>query len=350
MCASPAGVQIDTTFIWFSVSVPVLSVQMKVVAPSVSTDSSRRTRAFCPAIRCAPMASDRVTVGSSPSGTSATVTPIPKMNPSEAGTPRASIRAKNPTPTAPAMIAIIRTRCAMSRSSGVAGRGCWVSLAIPPSRVRAPVAATCAVTRPWTRKQPAKTSSPAVASRGALSPVSVEVSTRADWASRHVMSAVIRSPATSMTTSPGTIRSAVTCCSWPSRRTVAYTGSRSRRPAAACSARFSCTNANTPLTSTTATMAAPRAGIPPTSARAAATQSSSAKKCTNCLVRRRQTGTCSVRGSTFGPTRVRRSAAWALVSPGVRAGAVALTQSTLLPRGLLLQGPDGPPVRGSRAR
>ena len=101
-----------TTFIWFSVSVPVLSVQMNVVAPRVSTDSSRRTSAFCPAIRWAPIASDRVTVGSSPSGTSATVTPIPKMNPSEAGTPRASIRAKNTTPTAPAMIAIIRTRCA----------------------------------------------------------------------------------------------------------------------------------------------------------------------------------------------------------------------------------------------
>ena len=114
---------------------------MKVVAPRVSTDSSLRTSAFCPAIRCAPMASDRVTVGSSPSGTSATVTPIPKMNPSEAGTPRASIRAKNATPTAPAMSAIIRTRCPMSRSSGVAGRGCCVSLAMPPSRVDAPVAA-----------------------------------------------------------------------------------------------------------------------------------------------------------------------------------------------------------------
>ena len=108
ICASPWGVQTATTFIWFSVRVPVLSVQMKVVAPRVSTDSSRRTSAFCPAIRWAPIASERVTVGSNPSGTSATVTPIPKMNPSEAGTPRASIRAKKTTPTAPAMSAMIR--------------------------------------------------------------------------------------------------------------------------------------------------------------------------------------------------------------------------------------------------
>ena len=76
-------------------------------------------------------------------------------------------------------------------------------------------------------------------------------------------------------------------------------------------------------------MAAPRAGIPPTSASAAATQSSSAKKCTNCFVRRRQTGTRSARGSTLGPTWARASAACALLSPWI--GAIAVTQPTLLP-------------------
>lgn len=38
--AEPSGVQTATTLIRFSVSVPVLSAQMNVVAPSVSTDSS----------------------------------------------------------------------------------------------------------------------------------------------------------------------------------------------------------------------------------------------------------------------------------------------------------------------
>ena len=46
------------TVISFSVSVPVLSVQMTVVSPSVSTDESRRTSAFRFAMRCVATASD----------------------------------------------------------------------------------------------------------------------------------------------------------------------------------------------------------------------------------------------------------------------------------------------------
>ena len=67
----------STTLIRFWVRVPVLSVQMKVVAPSVSTASRRRTSALRAAMVWAPRASDRVTVGSRPSGTSATATPTP---------------------------------------------------------------------------------------------------------------------------------------------------------------------------------------------------------------------------------------------------------------------------------
>ena len=55
---------------------------MKVVEPSVSTASRRRTSACFPAIRWAARARDSVTVGSSPSGTSATVTPTANRNPS----------------------------------------------------------------------------------------------------------------------------------------------------------------------------------------------------------------------------------------------------------------------------
>ena len=105
----PTGVQTSTTAISLRVSVPVLSVQMKVVEPSVSTDSRRRTRAFRRAIRCAPTASESVTVGSSPSGTRATVTPMAKRNPSPAGRPSASAMAKNTTPTPTAMSATTRT-------------------------------------------------------------------------------------------------------------------------------------------------------------------------------------------------------------------------------------------------
>ncbi len=49
---SPSSVQTRWTVIWFSVSVPVLSVQMTVVSPRVSTAESRRTSALRRAIRC----------------------------------------------------------------------------------------------------------------------------------------------------------------------------------------------------------------------------------------------------------------------------------------------------------
>ena len=71
MDALPCGVQASVTDISLRVSVPVLSVQMKVVEPSVSTDSRRRTSAPRAAILWAPIARDRLTVGSRPSGTRA---------------------------------------------------------------------------------------------------------------------------------------------------------------------------------------------------------------------------------------------------------------------------------------
>ena len=74
--AVPTGVHAATTCISLRVRVPVLSVQTNVIDPRVSTASSRRTSAWRRAMRCAPIASDSVTVGRRPSGTSATVTPI----------------------------------------------------------------------------------------------------------------------------------------------------------------------------------------------------------------------------------------------------------------------------------
>ena len=64
------------TVISFWVRVPVLSVQMTVHEPRVSTDDRRLIRAWRPAIRCTPMARERVTVGSIPSGTKATIMPM----------------------------------------------------------------------------------------------------------------------------------------------------------------------------------------------------------------------------------------------------------------------------------
>ena len=58
-----------------AVSVPVLSVQMIVVEPRVSTELKRLMSAFAAAMRCTPIASETDITAGSPSGTRATITP-----------------------------------------------------------------------------------------------------------------------------------------------------------------------------------------------------------------------------------------------------------------------------------
>jgi hypothetical protein len=65
-----------TAVISFLVSVPVLSEQITVTEPSVSTAGSRRTMAaFLRAMTRVPMASTMVTIAGSPSGMAATAKP-----------------------------------------------------------------------------------------------------------------------------------------------------------------------------------------------------------------------------------------------------------------------------------
>ncbi|EXI73055.1 MAG: hypothetical protein AW07_02987 [Candidatus Accumulibacter sp. SK-11] len=77
------------TDIRFCVNVPVLSLQITVVEPSVSTAGRWRTSALRLAIRWVAMASDRVTVGRSPSGTLATMMPMANSRFSHVGSPMA---------------------------------------------------------------------------------------------------------------------------------------------------------------------------------------------------------------------------------------------------------------------
>ena len=76
----PPRSRIVVTRIRFSVSVPVLSVQITVVEPSVSTALSRLTTAPRRASSRTPTASASVIVGSRPSGTLATSRPMAKVN------------------------------------------------------------------------------------------------------------------------------------------------------------------------------------------------------------------------------------------------------------------------------
>ena len=71
--SSRPGNAVSATLIWFLVSVPVLSVQITVVAPIVSVACILRTRLFVLSILLMLIASDSVTDIGSPSGTATTM-------------------------------------------------------------------------------------------------------------------------------------------------------------------------------------------------------------------------------------------------------------------------------------
>jgi len=71
----PAEVHNALGLMWFSVNVPVLSVQITSVEPSVSTAERRLTTAPRRARSRTPMANAKVMTGSSPSGTLPAISP-----------------------------------------------------------------------------------------------------------------------------------------------------------------------------------------------------------------------------------------------------------------------------------
>ena len=89
------ALQIPVTRMRFSVSVPVLSVQITSVEPSVSTALSRLTTAPRRARLATPPASARVITGSRPSGTLPTISPIARTSASANGEARAEGRERD---------------------------------------------------------------------------------------------------------------------------------------------------------------------------------------------------------------------------------------------------------------
>ena len=84
----PSGNTTATTVISFFVSVPVLSVQITLVDPNVSTAASRRTTAPRRAIRCTPTANAIVIATGNPSGTIETIWLIATIKIVSNGMPR----------------------------------------------------------------------------------------------------------------------------------------------------------------------------------------------------------------------------------------------------------------------
>ena len=297
------GSQICSTSMRLPVRVPVLSLQITLTDPSVSTADSRRTRAWQRAIRCTLNASARVTVGSRPSGTFATRIPIANTRLSSGPMPTNSrLRQKATVPIDREITVIVCTMRPTCCSSVLAVRSVpaarWATW---PNSVSAPVAYTKASPRPEATLQPASTrvirswmgmagpfSTPlgsaasglAWRAAGCDSPVSTERSTTRPWASLSRQSAGIRSPSSSWMRSPGTSTSASRQRSSPSRHTCTCRGSARVSAPRVRSAWNSCQKENRPLISTTDQIAQPSCGVRATKARPPATHSSRAMKCT----------------------------------------------------------------------
>jgi hypothetical protein len=155
MGSPPAEIPVTTMRFW--VSVPVLSEQITVAQPSVSTLARSLTMALRLAMRDTPMASDRVTVGMRPSGTLATK--IPMQNTKACTKPRPATSqpsSRNTTPMASARPAIAYTVACSCLCSGLASVRIWaVRVAIRPISVDMPVPKTTALQPPLRSEDPA---------------------------------------------------------------------------------------------------------------------------------------------------------------------------------------------------
>ncbi len=232
--SSPVDVATATARMRFSVRVPVLSVQITVVEPSVSTADRRFTIAPRLARIRTPAASASVMVGRRPSGTFATRSPTAKMAACGNESPAANMPSgRKAAPTANATRAITQAIRRTWRSSGLCSTSWHVDkAAIRPSSVCMPVAWTTAVASPPRQVVPLKSRSGACRygtarserfadrSTASDSPVSMEASTSTDPVSIRA-SAEMRSPSATIRTSPGTRPAAATRWTDPSRRTVA---------------------------------------------------------------------------------------------------------------------------------
>ncbi|GIU96902.1 MAG: hypothetical protein KatS3mg013_0705 [Actinomycetota bacterium] len=282
-------------------------------------------------------------MGRRASGTRATVTPMPKTNPSAGGVPTRSAAPNEAVPTPMAMREMVRTTRWSSVVRGERGRRpAWARRAIPASRVREPVAVTWPTPSPAMTNVPAKAVPSAPTGEGSLSPVNVDVSISRPWATRTLRSAEIRSPGARSTTSPTTSSAASISTGAPSRTTVARRGSRARSRRAAVSARCSWAKANRPFRTITTKIATPSWGSPARNARPPAPQSIRAKKWMSCARSRRRREGPRRSGRRLAPSLARRARASSQERPGweptrasppgaVRRGVVGSTSPLLRP-------------------
>ncbi len=138
-------------------------------------------------------------------------------------------------------------------------------------------------------------------STGTDSPVSAASLTRRLGLSTSRASAATMSPASRTITSPGTSSVAATASSTPSRTTRAFGAVIVRSAAIACSARYSCANPISALSTTMAPITTASVGSPIATMIPAATSSTTIIVLANCVRNSRHAGSVGSSSSSFGP-------------------------------------------------
>ncbi len=324
-----SAMSIAVTVIRFSVSVPVLSEQMTVTDPRVSTAGSLRIRALRRSIRCEPMASVNVTTAGRPSGITATATLIAVSTRSVADSPlRAPISTTRPATTTPARASCLPTLSSRCWSGVASLSTSWSRPAMRPSSVCMPVATTMPTPRPaatWVplydmqRRSPRATLSWSTGSvslsTGSDSPVRVASSTRSPATSTKRRSAGTMAPASICTTSPGTSSRAAISTVRPSRTTRTIGTAILRSAAIACSARYSWKNPRRVNNTTMAPIAPASRYLPSSNESTAAPMRISTITAEICSQINRQGLVVPDSAISFGPTSANRRRASSVVRP-----------------------------------
>ena len=225
-----------TAVIWLRVRVPVLSELMAEVEPSVSTERRRLTMAPAAASVWVPMDRIAVTTAGRPVGIADTENAMAVRSSVSNGTLRRSPIPIEASSATPAMTRIWLVSFSSWTVSGVfSSLETWSMPLMWPTSVCMPVAVATIVPAPrvtWAFMNAMSTLSPSAASAatvstclgtGTLSPVRADSSISRVAARMIRPSAGTRSPASTLTMSPGTISSMGISWSSPPRRTLALT-------------------------------------------------------------------------------------------------------------------------------
>lgn len=244
---------------------------------------------------------------------------------------RYSVQASSVAMTTPLNIARLRTTSNTAFCCELSACAVRISSAVRPKRVRAPVALTTATASPRRTSAPENVCTPAAASIGTDSPVSIE------WSSSTLpetirMSAATTPPSDNLTTSPGTSSAAGMTDHTPSRRTEASSASLDFSAASVAWARLSCKSPSAALNTTSPAMIPASTYLPSTHSSTTAASSIQGTGAQNfsSAVRNR---CAEVSGIAFGPDDASLARASALLRPpasGVPAAEAASVVATVV--------------------